>query len=250
MGHLNQVQIIAGCPWCPTDDGSGLLDRDETKALMVKLFPGMSDAEFDVAFAKMDDDGSGEVDFDEFAAWWKAELKEKGAELQARMREVREQMKLKKMAMQLYNADPNEDTSKLKANLATRAAKLQKETKEKVRCSSSRSSRFVISRLRRAVGHLTSRWLYRAHRQAVVVREIESDDDDDDDDDDTSSSDDGDEELRARRARDREIQRAKAQKTKSSGVMDCPPPPYHYYCSPDRCCIDARAWLWLLGCAY
>ena len=46
----------------------------------------------------MDDDGSGEVDFEEFAAWWKAELKEKGAELEARMREVREQMNLKKMA--------------------------------------------------------------------------------------------------------------------------------------------------------
>ena len=93
---------------------------------MVKLFPGISDAEFDVAFAKMDDDGSGEVDFEEFAAWWKAELKEKGAELEARMREVREQMKLKKMAMQLYSADPDEDIGKLKANLASRASKLKK----------------------------------------------------------------------------------------------------------------------------
>jgi hypothetical protein len=138
-----------------TDDGSGLLDRDETKTLMLRLFPGISDAEFDVAFAKMDDDGSGEVDFDEFAAWWKAELKEKGAELEARMIEVREQMKLKKMAMQLYNADPNEDTSKLKANLATRAAKLKKDAKEKVRCPSPRPSRVVISGLRHAVGCLS-----------------------------------------------------------------------------------------------
>ena len=117
------------------EDGSGLLDRGETKVLMLKLFPGMSDAEFDVAFAKMDDDGSGEVDFDEFAVWWKAELKEKGAELEARMREVREQMKLKKLAMQLYIADPNEDTSQLKANLASRATRLKKDAKEKVRCS-------------------------------------------------------------------------------------------------------------------
>ena len=44
------------------EDGSGLLDRGETKVLMLKLFPGMSDAEFDVAFAKMDDDGSGAMD--------------------------------------------------------------------------------------------------------------------------------------------------------------------------------------------
>lgn len=71
------------------------------------------------------------------------------------MIEVREQMKLKKMAMQLYNADPNEDTSKLKANLATRAAKLKKDAKEKVRCPSPRPSRVVISGLRHAVGCLS-----------------------------------------------------------------------------------------------
>lgn len=98
-----------------------------------------------------------------------------------------------------------------------------------------------------------------AHRQAVVVREIESDDGDDDDDD-TSSSDDGDEELRARRARDREIQRAKAQKiNKPSGVMDRPSPPTSTTALQDRCCmqsdpcstsgIDACQWLWMLGCA-
>jgi hypothetical protein len=115
------------------DDGSGLLDRGETKVLMVQLFPGLSDEEFDVAFAKMDDDGSGEVDFDEFATWWKAELKEKGAELEARMRDVREKMKMKRMAMQLYNADPGDDVSKLRANLANRATKVKKQTKEQVR---------------------------------------------------------------------------------------------------------------------
>lgn len=134
------------------EDGSGLLDRGETKVLMLKLFPGMSDVEFDAAFAKMDDDGSGEVDFDEFAAWWKAELKEKGAELEARMREVREQMKLKKLAMQLYSADPNEDTSQLKANLASRATRLKKDAKEKVRCSSFPHFCFAVS-LAMAVCH-------------------------------------------------------------------------------------------------
>lgn len=65
---------------------------------------------------------------------------------------------------------------------------------------------------------LTSLRVYRERHQTVVVREIESDDDGS-----TSSSDDGDEELRARRARDREIQRAKAQKLrKPTGVMHQP----------------------------
>ena len=32
---------------------------------MTMLFPEQTDAEFDAAFIKMDDDGSGEVDFDE-----------------------------------------------------------------------------------------------------------------------------------------------------------------------------------------
>lgn len=163
------------------DDGSGLLDRGETKELMVQLFPGLSDAEFDEAFATMDDDGSGEVDFDEFSAWWEAELKEKGAELEARMREVQEKIKMKKMAMELYNADPGDDTSKLRSNLANRATKVKKQTKQ----------------------------------QQAGVKEIESDDDSDD----SSSDDDGDPDLRARRARDREIQQRKAKKLhKASGA--------------------------------
>lgn len=51
------------CGPCATR--SGLLDREETKQLMTMLFPEQTDAEFDAAFIKMDDDGSGEVDFDE-----------------------------------------------------------------------------------------------------------------------------------------------------------------------------------------
>lgn len=145
-------------------DGSGLLDRDETKALIVKLFPGISDAEFEIAFAKMDDDGSGEVDFDEFATWWKKELKEKGAELEARMTKVREEMKLKNMAMQLYNAGPDDDTSKLKANLANRAARLTKSTKEQVRCALLPRFMFPRTCFRRFNSQLT------AHRECHAQR--------------------------------------------------------------------------------
>jgi hypothetical protein len=54
-------------------DNSGFLDRHEAKTLMLKLFPGMSDVDFEAAFINMDSDGSEEVDFYEFSAWWKKE---------------------------------------------------------------------------------------------------------------------------------------------------------------------------------
>eukprot|EP01043_Picozoa_sp_COSAG02_P054588 COSAG02_NODE_6203_length_3732_cov_1.726122_2_plen_626_part_00 len=54
-------------------DNSGFLDRHEAKALMFKLFPGMSDVDFEAAFINMDSDGSEEIDFYEFSDWWKKE---------------------------------------------------------------------------------------------------------------------------------------------------------------------------------
>jgi hypothetical protein len=54
-------------------DKSGFLDRNEAKVLMLKLFPGMNDVDFEAAFINMDDDGSEEVDFYEFSDWWKKE---------------------------------------------------------------------------------------------------------------------------------------------------------------------------------
>eukprot|EP01048_Picozoa_sp_COSAG05_P017377 COSAG05_NODE_2357_length_3186_cov_2.218983_3_plen_548_part_00 len=55
------------------EDQSGKLDRDEVETLMC-FFAGSGDAVPEVvvneAMLQMDDDGSGEVDFDEFWEWW------------------------------------------------------------------------------------------------------------------------------------------------------------------------------------
>ena len=51
-------------------DGGGTLDRGEIKALADKLGVAMSKRELDLAMKEMDEDGSGEVDFEEFAEWW------------------------------------------------------------------------------------------------------------------------------------------------------------------------------------
>ena len=51
-------------------DGGGTLDRGEIKALADKLGVAMSKRELDLAMKGVDEDGSGEVDFEEFAEWW------------------------------------------------------------------------------------------------------------------------------------------------------------------------------------
>jgi Ca2+-binding EF-hand superfamily protein len=53
------------------EDGSGLLDREELSVL-ADFFSDkpMSEAQLDAAMKEMDEDNSGEVDFDEFKQWW------------------------------------------------------------------------------------------------------------------------------------------------------------------------------------
>eukprot|EP01043_Picozoa_sp_COSAG02_P006769 COSAG02_NODE_195_length_29750_cov_79.793329_31_plen_764_part_00 len=57
-----------------TDKG-GSLDRDEINALAVKLGKRLSRKELDEAMQDMDEDGSNEVDFDEFSQWWQDSVK-------------------------------------------------------------------------------------------------------------------------------------------------------------------------------
>jgi Ca2+-binding EF-hand superfamily protein len=61
-------------------DASGLLDRGEVVSL-IDFFSDtpMTDKQVDTAMAEMDADGSGEVDFDEFAVWFKGWDKGKDA---------------------------------------------------------------------------------------------------------------------------------------------------------------------------
>jgi calmodulin len=58
--------------WAEFDeDGSGTLERDEVAGLMAAAFDATpEEAELEAAFADMDADGSGEIDFGEFSVWW------------------------------------------------------------------------------------------------------------------------------------------------------------------------------------
>jgi len=55
-------------------DGSGQLDKEEVSELCVNLGLNISEEQVTQVMAVMDADGSGEVDFDEFFAWYKAML--------------------------------------------------------------------------------------------------------------------------------------------------------------------------------
>ena len=51
-------------------DESGVIDREELRLIMKELGNPLSPAQLDEAMAIMDSDGSGEIDFVEFSAWW------------------------------------------------------------------------------------------------------------------------------------------------------------------------------------
>ena len=51
-------------------DASGVMDADEVRGLVSLLGIKMNAKELQDAMFVMDDDGSGEVDFEEFFAWW------------------------------------------------------------------------------------------------------------------------------------------------------------------------------------
>jgi Ca2+-binding EF-hand superfamily protein len=54
-------------------DQSGTLDREEIKLLALRLGKPMTERQLDEAMATMDADGGGEIDIDEFAAWFQSE---------------------------------------------------------------------------------------------------------------------------------------------------------------------------------
>ena len=57
--------------WSKADaDGSGILDRDELQGLMARLGRLLQEEELDVAFAIMDEDGSGGIEYGEFRNWF------------------------------------------------------------------------------------------------------------------------------------------------------------------------------------
>jgi|EP01049_Picozoa_sp_SAG25_P007114 hypothetical protein len=63
-------------------DGSGSVDAEEISALCRRLGVEMSEEQLDAAMLSMDKDGSGEVDYNEFLAWWTSE---KGIEVRRKL---------------------------------------------------------------------------------------------------------------------------------------------------------------------
>jgi calmodulin len=51
-------------------DDNGRIDRQEFAQLMAALDAEMSEEDLDIGFGIIDTDGSGQIDFGEFAAWW------------------------------------------------------------------------------------------------------------------------------------------------------------------------------------
>ena len=66
--------------WEIDEDGSGALDRSEIGLLAGRLGKRLGDAELNEAMLDMDIDGSGEIEFEEFHAWWKRSAGAKGGE--------------------------------------------------------------------------------------------------------------------------------------------------------------------------
>jgi calmodulin len=88
------------------EDRSGLLDAGELKTLTRMFGVELTDEELEMAMLQIDNDGSGEVDFDEFYVWWKAGGPEQAAawalhdeagnDTNAAQRELREKEKRRK----------------------------------------------------------------------------------------------------------------------------------------------------------
>ncbi len=51
-------------------DQNGAIDEAELSLLLDALGVGFTDAQVHATFTSIDEDNSGQIDFDEFCAWW------------------------------------------------------------------------------------------------------------------------------------------------------------------------------------
>lgn len=68
-------------------DGGGTLDRNEVRQLCKNLGRELTDADVDGLIEKMDSDGSGTIEFAEFAAYFSVPAEEASAKQEGRPRE-------------------------------------------------------------------------------------------------------------------------------------------------------------------
>ena len=109
-------ETFAWCLFQEADaDGSGALDREEIRALARNLGSPLTEEQLTVAMAEMDEDGGGEVEFDEFLAWYeKAAASSKGGWASKMAEAAKEYM---------FAAMSGRDAGQFSGGLATRMEK-------------------------------------------------------------------------------------------------------------------------------
>ena len=68
IGHRDPEQELRDAFAVFDSDGSGAIDRKELKRLMKKLGQALSEAEIDAMMNEVDENGDGEISFEEFKA--------------------------------------------------------------------------------------------------------------------------------------------------------------------------------------
>ena len=74
------------------ENGDGHLDAAEVTRVLKDMGKELTDAEAAEAFALMDKDGSGEIDFDEAFAWWENQDPEAQAALQESVKAMKHEL--------------------------------------------------------------------------------------------------------------------------------------------------------------
>ncbi len=74
MKELNEKEVkkVRGHFDYFDEDNSGKLDLKEFRKLFKVIAPDANRAEADEGFGAIDEDGSGEIEFDEFLDWWQS----------------------------------------------------------------------------------------------------------------------------------------------------------------------------------
>eukprot|EP01052_Picozoa_sp_SAG31_P045166 SAG31_NODE_8147_length_1511_cov_1.215297_1_plen_357_part_10 len=141
------------------EDGSGLIEPGEWRRLCRRLAPHLSDAEMQATFNRIDVDGSGEIDFDEFAEWWDSPdgkrlrgVEEQAAEEERRYAMLREQYaKDQKIALESARLKQEEHARRAAAFARREAAatKLQAAARGRLARQRWRRQRFAFAVLQK-----------------------------------------------------------------------------------------------------
>ncbi len=71
-----QLKVV----WKSVDiDGGGTLDRDELRQVLKKMGKNLTEEQLDKTMRQVDEDGSGEVEFEEFETWWDRHMSSEAA---------------------------------------------------------------------------------------------------------------------------------------------------------------------------